>query len=193
MGRPLTTRCPGTLHPGSRSLAPSHSSLGQHTLASFFPGPGSWGPDTDRLAWYPTQTRPQLPLSTHLPFSETKSHLVSVSLQLYPVSLRTKSTTHPAGSRGGGTAPHPGGCPGKDAGHGLVPLESAAQCGLQLHRLLRWLLPVKAAVCLQGCELPGTGLERWRGSTQPNLSLRGEAPAEDAPAQCRAQEEEYVC
>ncbi|XP_023603239.1 LOW QUALITY PROTEIN: Niemann-Pick C1-like protein 1 [Myotis lucifugus] len=57
----------------------------------------------------------------------------------------------------------------------------------------QWLLPVKAAVCLQGCELPGTGLERWRGSTQPNLSLRGEAPAEDAPAQCRAREEEYVC
>lgn len=36
---------PGTLHPGSRSLAPSHSSLSQYTLASFFPGPGSWGPD----------------------------------------------------------------------------------------------------------------------------------------------------
>lgn len=71
---PLTTRCPGSLHPGSRSLAPSYSSLGQHTLASFFPGPGSWGPDTDRLAWFQTRTPPQLPLSTHLPFSETKSH-----------------------------------------------------------------------------------------------------------------------
>lgn len=101
LGLPLTTRCPGTLHLGSRSLAPSHLSLGQHALASFFLGPGSWGPDTDRLAWFPTQTRPQLPLSTHLPFGETKSHLVSVSLQLCPVSPRTKSRTHPAGSQGG--------------------------------------------------------------------------------------------